>query len=62
MSTHSLLTVRSLNKHCQPVVLFAITGVLFDYNAARIEGRRGDKFQILYFLQTVLLFVEDRYC
>ena len=48
-STHSLLTVHSLNKHCQAVFLSVIKGVLFDYKAARIEGRSCDKLQILYF-------------
>jgi len=50
VSTHgSLLTVRSLNKYCQSVVLSAIKGVLFDHNTAKIEGRSCDKLQILNF-------------
>ena len=49
MSAHSGRSVRSLNKHRQQVVLSAIKGVFFDYNAAGIKGRSCDKLQILYF-------------
>ena len=55
MNTHSLLTVLSLNKHSQPVVLSAIKGVLFDYNTARIQGCGCDKLQILYFLPNIVI-------